>query len=249
LLLSDFLTRKELNEVTRNREDKKQNWISEGQAQLGEVLRSERNDVGELSFLIIQKLVRYTNMEMGSLFLTNDADPEKLRLDLSAAYAYDRRKYLTRSLEWGEGLPGTCALEKERIFITDVPPGYFKVASGLGSTVPNCILLVPLLVAGRVAGVIELATVRLLRPFEIDFVESLSERIASSLMAVRNSEHSSRLLKQSQEQAETLRKQEQPCGKTWKSWSRRSRSPSQKSQKSAESSPPLTSRPWWQNLV
>ncbi len=208
LLLSDFLTRKELNEVTRNREDKKENWISEGQAQLGEVLRSERDDVVELSFLIIQKLVSYLNMEMGSLFITNDSDPEKLSLDLSASYAYDRRKFLTLRLEWGEGLPGSCAQEKERIFITDVPPDYFNVASGLGSSIPNCLLLVPLKIADRVVGVIELATIRLLRPFEIDFVESLSERIASSLMAVRNSEHTSRLLKQSQEQAEALRKQE-----------------------------------------
>ncbi len=208
LLLSDFLTRKELDEVTRNREDKKRNWLSEGQAQLGEVLRSERDDVAELSFLIIQKLVSYMNMEMGSLFLSKDSDPEQLSLDLIASYAYERRKFRTMSLAWGEGLPGTCALEKERIFITDVPPDYFDVASGLGSSIPNCILLVPLLIADRAVGVIELATVRLLRPFEIDFVESLSERIASSLMAVRNSEHTSRLLKQSQEQAEALIKQE-----------------------------------------
>jgi len=208
LILSDFLTRKELNEVSRTREDKRVNWVSEGAAQLGEVLRSERNDVGELSYLIIQKLVTYMNMEMGSLFLTNDSDPEHLTLDLSASYAYDRRKFKSMSLEWGAELPGTCALEKERIFITDVPPDYFDVASGLGSSLPNCILLVPLKIADRVVGVIELATVRLLRPFEIDFVESLSERIASSLMAVRNSEHTSRLLKQSQAQAETLKEQD-----------------------------------------
>jgi len=208
LVMSDFLTRKELQEVSRNREDKKANWISEGAAQVGEVLRSERDDVGELTFLIIQKLVTYMNMEMGSLFITNDSDPEHLTLDLSASYAYDRRKFLTMSLEWGVGLPGTCAREKERIFVTDVPSDYFDVASGLGSTIPNCILLVPLLIAERVVGVIELATVRLLRPFEIDFVESLSERIASSLMAVQNSEHSSRLLKQSQAQAETLKEQD-----------------------------------------
>jgi len=208
LVLSDFLTRKELHEVTRNREDKKENWISEGQAQLGEVLRSERDNVNELSFLIIQKLVTYMNMEMGSFFVTRDSDPEHPILELSASFAYDRRKFTSMSLEWGAGLPGTCAMEKGRIFITDVPPDYFEVASGLGSSIPNCILLVPLLIADRVVGVIELATVRLLRPFEIDFVESLSERIASSLMAVRNSERSARLLKQSQEQANTLKEQD-----------------------------------------
>jgi len=208
LLLSDFLTRKELSEVSRNREDKKKNWISEGFAQIGEVLRSEREDVNELSFLIIQKLLSYMNMEMGSLYLVKDSDPEQKSLELLTSYAFDRRKFLSMQLEWGEGLPGTCALEKERIFITDVPPDYFDVASGLGNAVPNCILLVPLKIADRVLGVIELATLRLLRPFEIDFVDSLSERIASSLMAVKNAEHTSRLLKQSQKQAEALLQQE-----------------------------------------
>ena len=208
LVLSDFLTRNELNKVSRNREDKKQNWISEGFAQLGEVLRSERDDVKELAFTIVQKLVTYMNLEMGSLFVTNDSNPEALSLDLAASYAYDRRKYNSMNLEWGAGLPGTCAQEKGRIFITEVPADYFEVASGLGSSRPNCILLVPLKIADRVVGVIELATVRLLRPFEMDFVESMSESIASSLMAVRTTESTARLLIQSQAQAETLKNQE-----------------------------------------
>jgi methyl-accepting chemotaxis protein len=208
VVLSDYLTKKELHEVSRNREDKKENWISEGLAQLGEVLRSEREDVGELSFLIIQKLVTYMKMEMGSIFVSNDSDPEQPKLDLTASYAFDRRKFRTLSLDWGEGLPGTCALEKERIFITDVPPDYFDVSSAFGSAKPNCILLIPLKIADGVAGVIELATVRLLRPFEIEFVESISERIASSLMAVQNNERTARLLEQSQSQAEILKEQE-----------------------------------------
>ena len=208
LVLSDFLTRKELEEVTRNREDKKQNWISEGVAQLGEVLRSERDNVTELSFMIIQKLVTYMRMEMGSLFIANHADPERPLLDLAASYAFDRRKYRSMQLEWGSGLPGACAQEKERIFVTDVPADYFDVASGLGSSKPNCILLVPLKMADRVVGVIELATVRLLRPFEIEFVESLSESIASSLRGAQASERTAQLLKQSQEQAEALIQQD-----------------------------------------
>jgi PAS domain S-box-containing protein len=208
LVLSDYLTRKELEEVTRNREDKRQNWISEGMAQLGEVLRSQRDDVSELSFLIVQKLVSYMNLEMGSLFLTDDADPGHPVLHMVTSYAYDRRKFSTMTLEWGVGLPGTCAQEKERIFVTDVPADYFEVSSGVGSALPNCILLVPLKIGARVLGVIELATVRLLRPFEIDFVESLSESIASSLMAVSTSEQTAQLLKQSQAQADTLKEQD-----------------------------------------
>jgi PAS domain S-box-containing protein len=208
VVLSDFLTRKGLDEVTRNREDKKQNWISEGVAQMGEVLRSERENIAELSSSIIEKLVTYMNVEMGSLFITGNRDKENPVLELAASYAYDRRKYQNRILEWGVGLPGTCAQEKKRIFLTEVPDGYFEVSSGTGSSKPNCLLLVPMLMDGQVHGIIELATIRLLKPFEIKFVESLSEIIASSLLAAQTNERTSELLKQSQAQAEALKLQE-----------------------------------------
>ncbi len=208
LVLSDFMTRKELDEVTRNREDKKENWISEGVAQLGEILRSEREDVTELTYKVIQKLVTYMNLEMGSFFITHETESDHPSLKLVASYAYDRRKYMEKQLEWGEGLPGTCAQEKELIFLTEVPEDYFEISSGAGSSIPNCLLLVPLKVDNQVSGVIELATVRLLRPFEIEFIESQAESIASSLMAVRASEQTSELLKQSQTQAETLKSHE-----------------------------------------
>jgi PAS domain S-box-containing protein len=208
VVLANYLSRKELDEVTRNREDKKQNWISEGVAQLGEVLRSERENVVELSYSIIQKLVTYMNVEMGSLFIINSSDPGNLFLELAASYAYDRRKYRNRTLAWGEGLPGACAQEKKRIFLTEVPDDYFEISSGTGAAKPNCLLLVPMMIKEKVYGVVELATVRLLRPFEIEFVESLAVSISSSLLAVRTNERTSELLKQSQAQAEALKSQE-----------------------------------------
>jgi len=208
LVLSDYLIKKELNEITRNREDKKQNWISDGMAKIGNVLRSERENVVVLSYSIIQKLISYMNLEMGALYISNYNDPDKPLLELIASYAYDRQKYLSSTLEWGSGLPGTCAQEKKRIFLTEVPEHYFEVSSGTGSARPNCLLLVPMIVDEQVFGIIELATLHLLRPFEIEFVESLAEEIASTLMAVRNNEQTTKLLNQSRAQADTLKSQE-----------------------------------------
>ncbi|MFO7671343.1 MAG: PAS domain-containing protein [Bacteroidales bacterium] len=208
VILSNYLTRKEMDEVSRNREDKKQNWISAGNAQIGEVLRSERENVVTLSFSIIQKLVTYMNVEMGSLFISDYSDPDHPILELTASYAYDRRKYITKTLEWGAGLPGTCAQEKKRILLTEVPDHYFEVTSGTGSARPNCLLLVPMMIDDRVYGIIELATIRLLRPFEIEFLESQAEGIASSLKAVQTNERTKELLKQSRAQAEAMKKQE-----------------------------------------
>jgi len=208
VVLSNHLNRKSLEEISRNREDKKQNWISAGNAQIGEVLRSEREDAEELSFAIIQKMVGYMNVEMGSLFISNYSDPDHPTLELTASYAYDRRKYRNSTLEWGSGLPGTCAQEKKRILLTEVPEQYFEVSSGTGSARPNFLLLVPMIIDNVVYGVIELATIRLLRPFEIEFVESLSEGIARSLQAVQTNKTTTELLQQSRAQAEALKTHE-----------------------------------------
>lgn len=208
VVLSAYLTKKELKEVSRNREDKKQNWISDGMAQIGNVLRTERENAVALSYSIIQKLVSYMNLEMGALYISNYSDPDKPVLELAASYAYDRQKYKTDILEWGSGLPGTCAQEKKRIFLTDVPEHYFEVSSGTGSARPNCLLLVPMMIDDRVFGIIELATVHLLRPFEIEFVESLAEGITSTLLAVQNNERTTELLNQSRAQADALKSQE-----------------------------------------
>ena len=208
VILSNYRTRKEMDEASRNREDKKQNWISAGNAQIGEVLRSERENVVTLSFSIIQKLVTYMNVEMGSLYISDHSDPDHPILKLTASYAYDRRKYITRTLEWGEGLPGTCAQEKKRILITEVPDHYFEVTSGTGSARPNCLLLVPMMIDDMVYGIIELATIRLLRPFEIEFLESQAEGIASSLQSVQTNERTKELLKQSRAHAEAMKMHE-----------------------------------------
>ncbi|MBN1131761.1 MAG: PAS domain S-box protein [Bacteroidales bacterium] len=209
LLLSQHLSMKEQEDRERKEQDMRRNWISEGMAQLGEILRSEPGNVKELSFKIIQKLVSYLKAEMGTLFLTNDADPANPLLESVASFAYDRRKYIDRVLRWGEGLPGTCAQEKEPIFLTDIPEDYYEIVSGTGSTLPKCILLVPLKLEGNILGIIELASLKIMSPYEVDFIESVAESIASTLLTVKTNEKNAELLVRSRNQSdELLRKEE-----------------------------------------
>ena len=195
-------------EKARQKKEKMQRWSAEGIAQFADIMRSEREDVKELSFLIIQKLVTYLEIEMGAIFLSTDTQEEPV-LETIAAYAYDRRKYLNKTFRMGEGLPGTCALEKEKIYIDEVPEDYSDVISGVGQTKPRYVLLVPLKIESVLFGVLELATFRKLEEFELNFVDQLAESIASTLLAVKTNERTAVLLKQSQEQAEKLLQQEE----------------------------------------
>ena len=193
----------------RQAEDKKANWTAEGIAQFAEILRSERENVRELSFLVIQKLITYLNIEMGTIFLTTEDNEDEKRLKTIAAYAYDRRKYIDKSFSFGEGLPGTCALEKEKIYINEVPEEFSDIISGVGQTKPRYVLLVPLKIEEEIFGIIELASFRGLEEHELDFVDQLAESIATTLQSVKTNEKTASLLRQSQEQAEQLLHNEQ----------------------------------------
>ena len=207
-VMADRLNKVQQEEKERQTEEGKRSWKTDGIAQFGEILRSERENVLELSFNIIQKLVSYLKIEMGTLFLTSDVEGEEQVLESLASYAYDRRKYIKKTFKFGEGLPGTCALEKEKIYIDEVPDDYSDVISGLGQTKPKFVLLVPLKIEDEIFGILELASFRELQVFELDFVDELAESIASTLAGVKTNEKTAALLKQSQKQAEQLLQQE-----------------------------------------
>ncbi len=207
-IMAERLRNSQAEEKRRQLEDRRSNWISEGIAQFADILRSERENVKELSFLVIQKLVTYLNVEMGTIFLTIKGNKEQKMLETIAAYAYNRRKYINKRFLFGEGLPGTCALEKEKIYINEVPEGYSDIISGVGQTKPRYVLLVPLKIQEEIFGIIELASFRGLEEYELGFVCQLAESIASTLESVRSNEENSALLNQSRKHLEELSENE-----------------------------------------
>ena len=90
---------------------------------------------------------------------------------MTACYAYDRKKFTDKRIEWGDGLIGTCAQEKGTIHLTNLPDNYVSITSGLGKATPKSLLIVPLIINEQVHGVIELASFNTFEKFEVDFVE------------------------------------------------------------------------------
>lgn len=79
-------------------------------------------------------------------------------LELRAGYALMKPDSKILRYEYGEGLPGQVAKEGQLLNLNKVPDGYIKVLSGLGSATPNHLLLVPIQIQERVAGVVEVAS-------------------------------------------------------------------------------------------
>lgn len=143
----------------------------------------------------------------------DDTDAKHVFLEMLSAFAYDRKKFLTKRIPLGDGLVGVCALEKNTLYITDVPPDYMAIESGLGDSRPKCLLMVPLKSEDTILGVIELASFNLLKPHEIQFVEKLGDSIASTLSSLRNNARTAELLQESQKKSDELAVREQELHK------------------------------------
>lgn len=196
-------------EEKRNIENEKRRWINEGLAKFSDILRQNNVNMEKLTDSLITSLVKYLNATQGGLFLVNDDDKENIYLELKAAIAYNRRKFIDKKIELGEGLTGTCAVEKKSILLTEVPEEYLEITSGLGDANPNCILLVPLKLEDNTLGVVELASFNVFKDYEIEFVEKIGESIASTLTTVKVNERTAELLEKSQKQAAEMKEQEE----------------------------------------
>jgi len=201
-------------EEKRKIEDLQRSWTTEGLAQFAEILRHHTENIKELSNDIIINLVKYLKANQGGIFILNDSNKKDVHLELLAAYAYNRKKYLQKRINIGEGLIGSVAIEKYTIYMTDVPNEYIEIESGIGSSNPRCILIVPLKIEEEILGVIEMASFNEMQKYEINLVEKIAESIATTLSTARINTRTAELLEQSKKQAQEMQEQEEEMRQT-----------------------------------
>ncbi|NJL12251.1 MAG: SpoIIE family protein phosphatase [Microscillaceae bacterium] len=192
--------------------DEKRNWVSQGLAEFGKVLRADETDIHKLAQRVLNRLANYIEAHHGGLFVLNDAHPEQIYLELVATYGYDSAQYESfKALvqdDFAEGLIGQVYLEKEPIYFKNVKADYFEVSSALGQSKARSILVVPLLLNDKVEGVIELAALKPFAEPALELVNRLSENIASAILSIKVGENTRRLLQASQELTHKLQTQE-----------------------------------------
>lgn len=194
---------------SRRREEENRTWTAQGLAMFSSLFREVEDNLEDLSRALLKELVNYTEADAGALFIAREEeDGEGKFLEISGSYAFDREKFLHRSFRFGEGLTGRAAVEREHIYISDLPPDYMKIRSGLGEDVPSSILLVPVLLDNNVLGVIELASLGEIPVHQVEFVCQLAEALATTLAKVQANLRTKVLFERSKKQAEELASQE-----------------------------------------
>jgi PAS domain S-box-containing protein len=162
-----------------------------------------------LAYNVIKNLTDYIGGIQGGFYLLQTDDKHDKIFDLTAFYAFGRKKYADQKVKWGKGIIGTSAMEMKSIYLTDLPDSYITVTSGLGQANPRCLFVTPMIANEELFGVFELASLNPLDDYKISFVEQVAESTASILSTVKMNMQTSRLLEESKAQAQALSSQEE----------------------------------------
>jgi PAS domain S-box-containing protein len=207
-LLADSMNKlvTQLKSVTE--ENARKAWISSGISGINDVTRGE-TDLRNMATAICQYLAKYLQAQIMTLYV---AEGNTLRL--TGSYAFNKRKSLGESIEFGEGLVGQAALERETISITDVPQDYSRISSSIGDSYPRNIVVTPFVTDDTVLGVLELGVFSELSDMKLELLDSLREPVAIMIRSVFAQTKTKELLEETQRQAEELQSQQEKLKKS-----------------------------------
>ncbi|UYQ91753.1 HAMP domain-containing protein [Chitinophaga horti] len=187
----------------RNQE---QDWLKSNLATFTQMLQGQK-DLNTVTRRILSELAQVVNAQKGMFYiLEQEEELKNPKLKLFAAYAFGDEIEASREFAMGQGLVGQCAVEKERILITNVPGNYVQIGSGIGQAPPVNLIVLPVLFETEIKAVIELASFDTFSETHLDFLSQLTESIGIVLNTIEANSRTEDLLEQSQSLADELRR-------------------------------------------
>lgn len=186
-------------------------WLQGSLVKINARIQGKR-DLTEVTRTILSELAEAVDARHGVIYNWDQADGDNLAL--CASYGYMERKNLSNRFKKGEGLVGQCALEGQRILLTEVPADYVKISSGLGNGTPLTVTVVPAVFNSQVKGVLELASFHRFTDNQLALLDQVGESLGNTLNWLEANRLTDELLKQSQMQAEELQVQQSELKKS-----------------------------------
>ena len=153
-----------------------QNWLETGIARINKVILND-DHLSTVVTHIITEISEFVGAGVGALYLVNNSDNEPL-LALAGTYAC---RDVPSSFRYGEGLIGQVALMHKSILLKDTPDNYMQVISGLGESSPKNICVMPIIFEKNLLGVFEVGTVEYLNTQQLEYLQQVSEVVATAL--------------------------------------------------------------------
>jgi signal transduction histidine kinase/DNA-binding response OmpR family regulator/HAMP domain-containing protein len=201
-----------INEMIRNLRDTtqkntEQDWLKTNLAKFSRMLQGQK-DLNTVGRLILSELAPVVSAQHAEFHVLSGGD-EFPHLTLLASYASEGETAHGRRIGLGEGLVGQCALEKRKILLTNPPPDYLRISSGLGQAAPRNILVLPVVFESQVKGVLELASFEGFSDVHQAFLDQLTESIGIVINTIEANTRTEDLLTQSQTLAQELQSRQE----------------------------------------
>ncbi|MEI6392805.1 MAG: response regulator [Verrucomicrobiota bacterium] len=180
-----------------------QRWVKSSTNQLTGELQGAAS-LAEFAHRLVSGLVPLLGGGVAGFYLFEENPGLLKRI---AAYGLAQGAAAADAFGVGEGLVGQCAQERTTVTLTNLPPDYLQIASGLGGAKPVQTVASPLLSGGKLLGVLELASFRPFSAQEKALLEELLPVVAMSLEVLQRNLRTQELLAQTQEQARRLEEQ------------------------------------------
>ena len=187
-----------------------QDWLKTNLARFTGMLQGQR-ELTTVGSMLLSELAPLVNAQQGVLYQMESEDSSSMTLLSAFADSLDGHPQRVRM---GEGLVGQCALEKQRMLISDLPIHTTPIRSGLFEAVPRNVIVLPVLFEDRVKAVIELASLNGFTTSHLAFLEQLTSSIGIVLNSIEATMQTEGLLKQSQQLAVELQTQQKELQQT-----------------------------------
>jgi hypothetical protein len=116
----------------------------------------------------------------GAAYLATESEGKRV-LEVKQGFALTLAESQSIKFEFGEGLIGQAALSGQNLYLDEVPEGYIKIVSGLGTSSPRYLFIVPLKKENEVKGVIEIATFAALKENMRKQVDEMAQILAGKI--------------------------------------------------------------------
>jgi signal transduction histidine kinase/ActR/RegA family two-component response regulator/HAMP domain-containing protein len=186
--------------------NQQQDWLNTNLARISGLMQGRR-DLLQLARLIMSELTPLTSAQYGAFYLSaqypegtagSSDEVATDAVDFTRIATYGFRQGGISHFTAGEGMTGQAALEGNRILITDAPPGYLTVGSGLGEASPVSIVVLPITFEGRVLGVLELASLHHFEDVHLAFFDRFVPTLGVTINTIMANSRTESLLSQSQ---------------------------------------------------
>jgi signal transduction histidine kinase/HAMP domain-containing protein len=181
--------------------NEEQDWLKTNLAKFTRMLQGQRELV-TVGGMLLSELAPLVGAQQGAIYQVKRAEPgdaaarDEPMLILLSGYAGTKQPQILR---FGEGLVGQCALDKQRILLTQVPRSYARIQSSLGKARPTNVVVLPVLFEGETKAVIELASLTPFTATHLVFLEQLTQSIGVVLNTIEATMRTENLLRQSQQ--------------------------------------------------